>query len=301
MTGYACSEYADSLAEFGSPRLLTNSAGWILERPTPHLPYRDAMGCYPVFRCGDWSGLKQDLDDIGDELVSLTMVPDPYGDYDENYLRDCFKDLIVPFKQHYVIDMHRPIKDIVSRHHRKCARKAEEQIRTEVCLQPTEFLDEWVALHQNLVNRHGIKGIRAFSKQAFQQQLSAPGIVVLRALHGDETVGAQLWFLHKDVANGHVLAFSEKGYKLGATYALYWFALNYFADKARWCDIGGVPGLHEKQESGSNGLANFKEGWSTGRQTAYLCGRILNSAKYQELKALNREATGFFPAYRNAF
>ena len=296
MIGYACSEYADSLAEFGTPRLLPNSAGWILERPTPYLPYRDAMGRYPLFRCADWSGLKQDLDDIVEELASLTVVPDPYGDYDETYLRDCFKDLVVPFKRHYVIDMHRPINDIVSRHHRKCVRKAEEHIRTEVCLQPTEFLDEWVALHQNLVNQHRIRGIRAFSRQAFQKQLSTPGIVVLQALHGDETVGAQLWFLHKDVAYGHVLAFSEKGHKLGATYALYWFALNYFADKTRWCDIGGVAGL---QESDSNGLAHFKEGWSTGFQTAYLCGRILNSSKYQELKALNREATGFFPAYRN--
>ncbi|PCI76903.1 MAG: hypothetical protein COB20_09475 [SAR86 cluster bacterium] len=298
MTGYACSEYADSLTEFGTPRFLPNSQGWILERPTPYLPYRDAMGCYPVFKCGDWSGLKQDLDDIGEELTSLTMVPDPYGDYDEAYLRDCFKDLVVPFKQHYVVDMHRPLKDIVSRHHLKCARKADEHIRAEVCLHPAEFLDEWVALHQNLVNQHSIEGIRAFSKQAFQKQLSTPGMVVLRALHGDETVGAQLWFLHKDVAYGHVLAFNEKGYKLGATYALYWFALNYFADKARWCDIGGVAGLQENENSG---LAQFKSGWSTGFRTAYLCGRILNSSKYQELSALNREAKGFFPAYRNTF
>ncbi len=298
MIGYACSEYVNSLVEFGNPRFLPNSAGWILERPTPYLPYRDAMGCYPVFRCNNWSGLKQDLDDIGDELASVSMVPDPYGDYDEAYLRECFKDLVVPFKQHYVVDMQRPINDIVSRHHRKFVRKAEEHIRCEVCLEPTAFLDEWVTLHKNLVKQHSISGIRAFSRQAFQKQLSTPGMVVLRAYHGDEIVGAQLWFLHEDVAYGHVLAFSDKGYKLGAAYALYWFALNHFADKTRWCDIGGVAGL---QENENNGLAQFKSGWSTGFRTAYFCGRILNPSQYQELKALNSEDTGFFPAYRNSF
>jgi len=298
MIGYACSSYAESLSEFGTPRILPRSEGWILERPIPGSRLYDAIGCYPLFKCTDWSKLHNDLDDMGDDLVSISMVPDPFGDYDEAYLRRCFGDLVVPFKQHYIADLHRPLDEIVSRHHRKCANKAQKQVQTEVCQEPEKFLDEWVILHKNLVSRHRITGIKAYSRLAFKRQLTTPGIVVLRALHEGKTVGAQLWFVHEDVAFGHVLAFTEDGYKLGASYALFWFALNYFKDRVRWCDYGGVAGLRDNDNSS---LCQFKEGWSTGKQTAYFCGRILNRSKYAMLESLNQQPTGFFPAYRKVF
>src|SRR5690349_8434686 len=71
MTGYLHPAYAESLSEFGRPRLLPRSRGWILERPIPACPYFDAMGCYPLFTCHDWSELPGDLVDLGSELVSL--------------------------------------------------------------------------------------------------------------------------------------------------------------------------------------------------------------------------------------
>ena len=296
--GYTGSAYAESLSEFGTPRVLPRSAGWILERSIPDSPFRDSMGCYPIFSCADWSKIHLDFEDIGDELISLSMVPDPFGNYDLAYLWESFRDIVIPFKQHYVIDMERPIADIVSRHHRIAVRKANEKIQTEVCLEPLSFLDEWVVLHQNLVAKHGITGVRAFSKRAFEKQLSTPGLVALLAKHHDEIVGAQLWFQHTNVAYGHVLAFSDLGYKLGASYAVYWFALNYFSGKVKWCDIGGVAG---NKDSAASGLHKFKEGWSTDRQTAYFCGRILNSSRYKELVANSPPTTNFFPAYRQVF
>jgi hypothetical protein len=299
MSGYANSEYAESLAEFGTPRALPRCEGWILERTTPSLPYRDAIGCYPLFSCRDWSKLREDIDNLGDDLVSLSMVPDPFGEYDEAYLRECFRDVVIPFKQHFIVDMCRPINEIVSRHHRKYALKALKHIRTDACPKPEKFLEEWIALHQNLVKKHDIKGLKAFSRNAFAKQLRIPGIVVLRAKYEAETVGAQLWFVQKGVAYGHVLAFNELGYKLGATYALYWFAINYFSDKVRWCNLAGVAGV---QENSNDGLNRFKEGWSTGKQTAYFCGRILHRERYAELvQARNVSSSGFFPAYGCGF
>jgi hypothetical protein len=296
--GYACSAYAESLSEFGTPQRLAESGGWILERTISDSRLRDAIGCYPIFSCTDWSKIHLDFENIGDDLVSLSMIPDPFGNYDVAYLRESFKDLVIPFKQHYVIDMERPVEDIVSRHHKAAVRKAQGKIQTEVCLEPLEILDEWVALHQNLVAKHGITGVRAFSRRSFERQLSTPGLVVLLAKHNNEIVGAQLWFQHANVAYGHVLAFSDLGYKLGASYALYWFALNYFSDKVRWCDLGGVAG---NKDSAKSGLHKFKEGWSTGQQTAYLCGRILNPSRYKELVKKNALTADFFPAYRQAF
>ena len=61
LTGYRHPLYAASLAEFGEPRELPSSGGWLLERTVPQFPDRDAMGCYPIFAASDWSGLSKDL------------------------------------------------------------------------------------------------------------------------------------------------------------------------------------------------------------------------------------------------
>lgn len=278
---------------------LPRSGGRILERPVPGSPYRDAMGCYPLFFCRRWSELKLDLQDLEGRLVSLAAVPDLFGDYDLELLRESFGDVVVPFKEHFITDMHRPLADSVSRHHRKYARKALQQVHAEVVQDPPGFLDEWIDLHRTLVAKHDIRGMRAYSRNAFAAQLNLPGIVVMRAKHRDTTVGAQLWFQHEDVAYGHVLAFSQLGYDVGAPYALYWFALEHFLGKVRWCTTGGVSGTDVQ---GSGGLSQFKRGWATTTRTAFFCGRIFDRAKYDELVRLKGPAPGdFFPAYRTSF
>lgn len=298
MLGYAHPGYAQSLAEFGTPRQLPASGGWILERPVCDSPYRDAMGCYPLLVCQHWPALHADLQELEGQLVSLSAVPDPFGEYDEALLRHCFGDVVVPFKEHFVTDMHRPLADSVSRHHRKYARKALQQVHAEVVQDPPGFLDEWMDLHRTLVARHNATGMRAYSRQAFAQQLKLPGIVVVRATHDETTVGAQLWFQHEDVAYGHVLAFSPLGYEVGAPYALYWFALEHFLGKVRWCSTGGVSGTDMQ---GSGGLSQFKRGWATTTRTAYFCGRIFDRATYEELvRVKGRAPANFFPAYRTA-
>ena len=296
--GYAHPEYSRSLAEFGTPRELARSGGWILERAVPDSPYRDAMGAYPLLFCRNWSELHADLREMEGRLVSVSAVPDPFGEHDEALLRECFGDVVVPFKEHFVTDMHRPLADSVSRHHRKYARKALQQVHAEVVAEPSGFLDEWIDLHRSLVARHDVKGLRAFSRAAFAAQLNLPGVVVVRAKHGDTTVGAQLWFQHEEVAYGHVLAFNQLGYDTGAPYALYWFALEHFAGKVRWCCIGGV----SSTDAGSAaGLGQFKRGWATTSRTAYFCGRILDRPKYEELVRLKGcDPAGFFPAYRSS-
>ena len=300
MLGYGNPAYAQSLAEFGTPLELPRSGGWILERTVPGTSYRDAMGCYPLLVCRDWSGLRADLQELQDrrQLISLGVVPDPFGNHDPELLRECFGDVVAPFKEHFVTDMHRPLIESVSRHHRKYARKALQQVRAEVVEDPPGFLDEWVDLHRNLIARHDAKGIRAFSRRAFSIQLALPGIVVVRAKHGGTTVGAQLWFQHEDVAYGHVLAFNQIGYDVGAPYALYWFALEHFLGKIRWCTMGGVSGTDVAL---SGGLSQFKRGWATTTRTAYFCGRIFEPRKYEELVRLKgRAPDGFFPAYRSS-
>lgn len=295
ITGYAHAEYARSLAEFGNPRELPRCGGWILERQIPGFPYRDAMGCYPLFSCQDWSKLHADLEGLRNELVTLTLVADPFGAFDLAYLQRYF-DMVLSFKRHFVTDLRHPQNDIVSKYHRKYARKALRSIDVEESQEPTQFIDEWVALYNTLIDRHSIKGIRAFSRMAFTRQLNIPGMVMFRALFQGTTVGAHLWYVQGEVAYSHLSAYSHLGYDLQASYALQWSSIRYFADKVRWLNQGG--GV---DRDGTDGLSKFKRGWSTGTRSVYLCGCIFDHERYTEIvKAKGITSTNYFPAYRES-
>lgn len=289
-TGYSHPDYAASLSEFGAPRYLPRSGGWVLERDIPDTPYHDAMGPYPLFVCRDWSRLREDLDKIED-LVSLTLVTDPFGEYDEHLLSRCF-DAVRSFKEHFVTDLALPADTIVSKHHRYYSRKALEKVRVKECEEPMRFLDEWTDLYAGLAKRHGLSGIKAFSRDAFVRQLQVPDLVMLRATSGGETVGMHLWYVSGEVAYSHLAVSNERGYELMAAYALHRFAVEHFAGRVRWLDLGAGAGAGGEP----GGLDRFKKGWASGIRTVYLCGRVFDRKAYEELS--EESEIGYFPAYR---
>jgi hypothetical protein len=296
-TGYLNPAYAHSLSEFGTPRELPRSGGWILERRIPGTPYRDAMGCYPLFVCRDWSQLQNDLNEIDNEIVSLALVADPFAEYHPTILDQTFEDFVIPFKKHFVIDLDIPLAKFVSRHHRRYARKALREIAVEKCEKPVNFIDEWVGLYSHLIERHDIRGISAFSRNSFIEQLSVPGLVMFKAVYQGEIVGMLLWYVQGEVGYYHLGAFNSLGYELRASFALFWHAIEFFsANSLRWLNLGGGAGIRENE---TDGLGRFKKGWSTGERTAYFCGRIFDCERYAEImqtKGLSK--TDYFPAYR---
>lgn len=295
-SGYLHPSYADALSEFGQPRPLVQSGGWILERPIPGTEARDAMGCYPLFSCRDWSLLKGDLEGLGQELVSLVLVADPFGHFSRELLDATFKDRVVSFKEHLVADLQQPVNEFVSKHHQYYARKALETVSVEYCDDPSLMLDVWSELYDLLIERHQLKGINAFSRTSFAKQLSVPGITMLRATHQGQTVGAHLWYGQGDVAFSHLAASSALGYELMAAYALSWRALEYFSGKVRWIDWGAGAGLNS---SVRDGLTDFKRGWANTTRTAHLCGRIFDHVKYDEItRARGFAGSPYFPSYR---
>lgn len=295
MTGYLHPSYAESLAEFGIPRELPRSRGWILQRQIPGFPDYDGMGCYPLFACQDWSQLFADMEDLGSELVSLALVADPFGEYDKTYLQQCFDELAL-FKKHFIVDLDRPINDIVSARHRSYARAALRNILVEEYDEPARFTEEWATLYATLIERHNITGMRAFSRESFAKQLRVPGTIMFRAVHQGVTIGAHLWYVQGQVGYSHLEAVSLTGYKLRAAYALYWFAIQWFFRKVQWLDLGAGAGITNE---GTDGLSQFKRGWSTGTRPAYFCGRIFDPERYTEIvKAKGIPATAYFPAYR---
>jgi len=291
--GYLDPLYASSFAEFGEPRRLVHSSGWVLEREIPDSDVRDAMGLYPLFCCEDWSALSRDLGDAGQSWISLAVVTDPLGEYDQTLLERTF-DIVLAYKEHYIADTRAPLRDTVSRSHLSNARRALRKVDVEVCDDPASYVDDWVELFAVLAEKHAITGLRAFSRDAFTKQLQVPGLVMFRADRGGRTVGFDLWFVQDDIAQGHLVAFSEEGYALRASYATKWTLLNYFANRVRWVNFGGLPGVTDQL---SAGLRHFKRGWSNTTKTAYFCGRIFDPKTYSLLSERVPETT-FFPAYR---
>ena len=296
VTGYLHPDYAESLSEFGEPLQLRKSGSWLLKRPVEGTQ-SDAMGAYPLFACRDWKLLKCDFNQIGKSLVSVVLVTDPFGEYDEALLRDCFGDLVAPFKAHFASDLSRPLESTLSDHHARNASIGLKQVTVERCENPTSRLEEWFGLYSALIRRHQISGIRAFSRGSFAKQLGTPGMVCFRALRDRQTVGMILWYLQNSVAYYHLGAYTDEGYELRASFALFHKALEYFAASGlKYANLGAGAGLGAAAD---DGLSRFKRGWSTCVRTAYLCGRIFDQQEYDRLvRARGIGATDYFPAYR---
>jgi hypothetical protein len=299
MTGYLHPDYAWSLCEFGLPRAITRSQGYILERPIGESGWRDAMGPYPLYCCRDWSGIEADLATLSGDLVSLALVTDPFGNFDEASLRKWF-DVVVPFKKHFLVDLKRNPLDAMSKHHRYYARRALETVRVDMVDRPLSQCPQWVELYDVLIRRHELRGVKAFSPESFRRQLGVPGMVMLRAESEGETVGMHLWYVQGDVAYSHLMALSERGYELSASYALYQRAIELFSEISdgpiAWLNIGAGAGL-----AGSNdGLTRFKAGWANDARIAYFVGKILDRDRYEQL-VRQHDATDsrYFPAYRH--
>lgn len=282
VTGYKHSSYAYALAEFGKPRFLPECQGWILEKEIPGLPYLDAVGCYPLFACWDWSDLQSDLDALQKEIVALSLITDPFGNYTVIDLKRSF-ELVFPFKDHYIIDLNHPLYSHISQHHRRNTRKALARVQVERCETPETFLDDWIALYDTLIERHSITGVQAFSYKSFAQQLCVPGTVAFRAIVENETVGMFLWYVQGQVGYYHLGAYNAKGYKLGASFALFWVAIKFFAENGlRWLSLGAGAGTPGSQ---TDGLSRFKAGWSTGTRPVYYCGKVFDHFGYAEVMA----------------
>jgi hypothetical protein len=301
VSGYNHPSYVASLTEFGEPLELPRCQGWLLRRSIAGTPDSDAMGCYPLFSCEDWSRLADDLASVGGNLVSVAIVADPFGTWELTTLRRAF-DRVEPFKNHFAVDLRDEPERFITKHHRYYARKALRKLRVECSNNPAGHLEEWTSLYSNLVRRHRLNGIKAFSGKSFEKQLSVPGLVMFRILHGDVCVGAHLWFVKNGVAHSHLLALDDTGYELDASYGLYSEAIRMFrerpADPIRWVNLGAGAGIGA---SATDGLTQFKRGWSNGSRQVFFCARVLNNNRYASIceQSASARGTTYFPAYRH--
>jgi len=298
MTGYLHPLYARSLSEFGAPVTLPQCSGWLLERRIPNSDLKDAMGCYPLFCCTDWTRLAADIEKVKDRYVTISLVADPFAPVTPVDLSRSFQ-LVQPFKKHFIIGVTDSTDRHVHRHHRYYARRALRQIQVRLVDDPRACLDDWVRLYQILVERHHLRGIKAFSKMAFATQFKVPGLVIFQASRNGRTIGMHLWYLQSGVAYSHLSAFDQEGYSLRAAYALHWSAIQEFkrnhAQELRWIDLGAGAGAKENER---DGLSIFKRGWATAEKAKYFCGSICDRESYEALIATNKIDSNYFPLYR---
>lgn len=297
-TGYLHPDYAHALAEFGTPLSLPAAQGWLLQRPIPSSLAADVVGCYPLFACQHWARLHEDLAALPPELVSLTLVTDPLGDFTHADLQAAFPALLRPYKEHFIVDLQQFSTATLPPHHRRNVRRALSQVEVEVC-HDDAALAEWITLYDHLVQRHQITGMAAFSRASLAAQWQVPGLTVLRACQAGETVGMTLWYSDEERVYYHLAAYSPRGYACQASYALFHCALEHFAQRGLcWMALGAGAGV---QSDGTDGLTRFKRGWATTTRPVYLGGRILNAQAYAALTARSGTATAaFFPAYRQS-
>ena len=157
-SGYLHPSYAFSFDDSATPRELPGCGAWILERGIAGSHLRDATGCYPLFCCRDWARLPQDLGDLGGQLVSFTLVTDPFGRFSVGDLQRAF-DVVRPYKRHYVRDLANDASVAAPRRHKRNTAHAARAVTLSRVDEPAGFVDEWVALYAQLVERHGLIGL----------------------------------------------------------------------------------------------------------------------------------------------
>jgi hypothetical protein len=241
--------------------------------------------------------LAADLASLASEVVCLSVVTDPFGAYDRAQLETCFPDKVIPFKQHFCIDLDRPMEDYVQREHRRNARLALRRLQVEQCHEVSTFMEDWTRLYEHLIARHGITGIQAFSRAAFARQFEVPGFVAFRASHQGVTAGMVLLYIQDSIAYVHLSACSPLGYEMDASSALYWRVIEHCRARGlQWLNLGAGAGV---STDGRDGLTRYKQGWSTGTRTVYFCGRIFDHETYERIaQARNIPDTSYFPVYR---
>lgn len=296
-TGYTAREYAEAFRYEGQPLPLRDSGAWLVRRAVPGHPSRfDAASCYPLLCCLDWSRLGSDLARFeAEHIVSVVAVIDPLADPLD--LEVAFPDLLRPFKQHYVVDLHAYHEKSLSQHHRRNVAKGRRSCEVTIVGPPRAAARDWVGLYAELTRRHDIVGRAAFPAEALVAQLEVPGTTVFRARVDGETVGMLVWMESGGNAYYHLGAFTPTGYAARASYAMFDHALRHFGATARFALLGGGAGVDAGDDD--DGLVRFKRGWGSFARPAMIGGRIVDRETYDRLASVPGAAgSTFFPAYR---
>ena len=291
---YARESYVRVFEGAAEPLWVPAWGAYVLTREIPGGGARDALGVYPLQPFGPEADLTAGLTWLKDQgLVSIGLVPDPATARPLAELQAAF-GLCIQFKTHQLIDFSRPVE--FSKHHQGKVRRAHQKVTTEV-VPLANHLDEWCALYGNLIDKHDIGGLSAFSRGAFERLAQVEGLMAVAARADGEVVSMHLWLDDPATGVGYSLlaATSAQGYKLSAAYAVNDTSIRLLSH-LKSINLGGGAGLSSEED----GLTYFKRGFANGEAQAFFCGAILDEDRYAALSGGRRQAATPFPAYRFA-
>ena len=260
----------------------------MIARPISGTEFYDLMGPYPIFCCKNWARLGESLEPLRENYVSVTLVTDPFADLSSKGVATVF-DVFRPLHEHYIVELDSDTPP--SNHHRRRLRRS-GNVEIRIAKSDPDFLPHWLDLYEVLCARRNISGIRAFTRESFEKQLSVPGGYIISAWNGGALLGADWYFQHDSIVFAHLSAYAEVGYKQAISYPLMNEAIQYFRGRAEFLDLGGAP-----PGAAGQGTAFFKSGWASATKKSYLCGGILEKTSYAHLCRPNTE-TSYFPPYR---
>jgi len=207
-----------------------------------------------------------------------------------------FFNFFFEYRSHFLLDTNLPAEEVISAGRQKDVRKALKGVEVETIIFPNIDIDEWCRLYENLIHKHQISGIRSFSRESFQKQLSIPNTHYFRVVNQGDVVGGALFYIQDNTAYYHLAAQTKKGYDLHSSYAAIWTAIKELSKKVRWIEFQGGSTIN-----GLDGLSKFKMGWSSSQKKSVFCGKVLDAQKYNEVISMNKTPeTDWFPAYRSS-
>jgi len=289
---YASAAYAEVFRDMAQPLWVPAWGTHVLTRDLPGGGAIDAIGIYPLTVLGPGADLAAGLDWMKEQgLVSVCIVPDPATAPHLSEMQKAF-GLCAPFKAHLVVDYTRKVRP--SKHHRYEVKRAKRAVSVEV-VSLADHLGTWCDLYENLVERHAIKGMGAFSRAAFERLLKVEGLTTVAAAIDGVIVSMHLWVADPASRSCYSLlaASSAEGYRHSASYAIYDASIGLFSDM-NMLNLGGGAGIG----SHDGGLIGFKKGFANGQVQAYLCGAILDMDRYAAASGGSVDHALPFPAYR---
>lgn len=286
---YATLEYAETLAHVGSPLYVGSWDAYVLRR-TWREDVCDAAGTYPLACLHPQADIGAGIENLrASGLTSIVFVVDGLSGPPLTSLQQHFSEFRA-FKTHYLVDA--SSNYLSSSHHRYEVRRAAQrgvEVRTSAL---SNVLSEWIALYKGLVSERRIVGAAAFPDASFVALAQCPGMVVTSAYLGNSMIACHLWVTHGETVWSHLAATNSAGYATGAAYAIHDDAIRRFSGCT--INLGGTAGNRDHRD---DGLARFKEGFSSRKIESVLVGTPLDAAKYTELTRGSPRST-YFPAYR---
>ncbi len=303
--GYRSAAYAEAILQPGEHVVpLPAAGGWAVSRPIDpigggEVAAFDGSACYPLCSLSDWDQLPGDLKNLSPEWISFCAVVDPLDEVSAGTLEQCFPDRLIPFKTHFLVDFSgdAEVTEIIDRSHLRKARKGLRETEVRHLEEPAEIADSWVTLYGNLIERHSIQGVAAFSEASLRAQLDVPGVEPFACYNeGGECIGIVLFLRDGDRAYYHLGAYSEEGYQQRVSFGIFLTAFEWLRGQGvRVINLGGGAGLTVEP---GDGLARFKKGWSNASGTAYFGGVVLQRDEYMKRSGGSDDPGNFFPAYR---